>query len=65
MLEIADVPVPVPVPGEGQVLIRIEAATVNPVDLATRSGALSAAGLLPARDVIGIGWDVAGTVERV
>lgn len=46
------------------VRIRVEAATVNPVDLATRSGALTEAGLLPARDVIGVGWDVAGTVEE-
>ncbi|MER7370567.1 NADP-dependent oxidoreductase [Nonomuraea wenchangensis] len=62
VLQIADVPMPVA--GEGQVRIRVEAATVNPVDLATRSGALTEAGLLPARDVIGIGWDVAGTVEQ-
>lgn len=61
VLEIADVPAPVP--GEGQVRIRVAAATVNPVDLATRSGALTEAGLLPVRDVIGIGWDVAGFVE--
>lgn len=62
VLEIADVPLPVA--GEGQVRIRVEAATVNPVDLATRSGGLTSAGLLPVRDVIGIGWDVAGTVEE-
>ncbi|MEZ7125032.1 alcohol dehydrogenase catalytic domain-containing protein [Nonomuraea sp. AD125B] len=62
VLQIADVPMPVA--GEGQVRIRVEAATVNPVDLATRSGALTEAGLLPGRDVIGIGWDVAGTVEE-
>jgi NADPH2:quinone reductase len=61
VLQIAEVPVPVA--AEGQVRIRVQAATVNPVDLATRSGALTEAGLLPARDVIGIGWDVAGTVE--
>ncbi|MEV4008913.1 NADP-dependent oxidoreductase [Nonomuraea angiospora] len=63
VLEIAEVPVPVV--RERQVRIRVEAATVNPVDLATRSGALTEAGLLPARDVIGIGWDVAGTVDEV
>lgn len=63
VLEVAEVPVPVP--GEGQVRIRVEAATVNPVDLATRSGALAEAGLMQARDVIGLGWDVAGVVEEV
>ncbi|MEV5329593.1 NADP-dependent oxidoreductase [Nonomuraea sp. NPDC052634] len=63
VLEVAEVPVPVA--GEGQVRIRVEAATVNPVDLATRSGALAEAGLMSARDVVGLGWDVAGTVEEV
>ncbi|WOX26301.1 NADP-dependent oxidoreductase [Streptomyces solicathayae] len=57
------VEVPVPVPGPGQVRIRVAAAAVNPVDAATRSGGLLAAGLMPARDVIGIGWDVAGDVD--
>lgn len=54
----------VPATGPGQVRIRVEAATVNPVDLATRSGALTAAGLLPERDVTGLGWDVAGVVAE-
>ncbi|MEI5101982.1 zinc-binding dehydrogenase [Streptomyces sp. PmtG] len=62
-LEMVDVPVPVV--GAGQVRVRVAAAAVNPVDAATRSGALSAAGLLPPREVIGIGWDVAGRVEEV
>lgn len=63
VLEIAEVPVPAV--GARQVRIRVEAATVNPVDIATRSGALAAAGMLPERDQIGIGWDVAGVVEEV
>ncbi len=61
VLEVADVPEPVP--AAGQVLVRVAAAAVNPVDLQTRSGDL--AGLIPARDVIGLGWDVAGTVGAV
>ncbi|SDZ03273.1 NADPH:quinone reductase [Saccharopolyspora shandongensis] len=61
VLEIADAAVPEV--GPRQVLIRVAAATVNPVDLATRAGALTDAGLLPAREVIGIGWDAAGVVE--
>jgi NADPH:quinone reductase-like Zn-dependent oxidoreductase len=66
--ELRLIDVPVPVPARGQVLIRVEAATVNAVDVATRSGALTEAGLLPGlvppREAIGIGWDVAGVVER-
>jgi NADPH:quinone reductase-like Zn-dependent oxidoreductase len=56
--------VPLPEPGPGQVRIRVEAATVNPVDLVTRSGALVEAGLMAARERTGIGWDVAGVVDR-
>src|SRR5689334_833386 len=56
---------PVPAAGVGQVRIRVEAAGVNPVDAATRSGQLAAAGLMAPRDVVGIGWDVAGTVDQV
>ncbi|WP_318205790.1 NADP-dependent oxidoreductase [Streptomyces sp. SCL15-4] len=63
VLEMAEVPVPEP--GTGQVRIRVTAAAVNPVDVQTRSGALTAAGLLPEREVIGIGWDVAGIVEAL
>ncbi|GAA4882907.1 NADP-dependent oxidoreductase [Kitasatospora terrestris] len=59
------VTVRLPEPGAGQVRIRVEAATVNPVDLVTRSGALVAAGLMAAREQTGIGWDVAGVVDRI
>ncbi|MEU6245468.1 NADP-dependent oxidoreductase [Streptomyces sp. NPDC047024] len=59
------VTVPLPEPGPGQVRVRVEAATVNPVDLATRSGALVGAGLMAARSCTGLGWDVAGVVDRL
>ncbi|SHN29896.1 NADP-dependent oxidoreductase [Actinacidiphila paucisporea] len=59
------VTVPLPEPGPGQVRIRVEAATVNPVDLVTRSGALVEAGLMAPREHTGIGWDVAGVVDRL
>lgn len=62
-LEVVDVPEPVP--GIGQVRVRVEAAAVNPVDAATRSGDLIAAGLMSPRDAIGIGWDVAGRIDEV
>ncbi|MEU9018172.1 NADP-dependent oxidoreductase [Actinomadura sp. NPDC048394] len=57
-----------PSPGPGQVRIRTAAAGVNPVDAATRAGLLADAGLMPpfgSRGPIGIGWDVAGTVDAV
>src|SRR4051794_41442691 len=54
-----------PVPGPAEVAIRVAAAAVNPVDLATRSGALTQAGLLADQPSVGLGWDVAGVVESV
>jgi NADPH:quinone reductase len=55
--------VPVPEPGPGQVRIRVAAAAVNPVDVATRAGILTEAGVIPPREVLGLGWDVAGVVD--
>lgn len=53
---------PEPVAQAGQVLVRVRAATVNPADLFTRSGALSAlTGSL--RLPVVLGWDFAGTLE--
>ncbi|MGW3517550.1 alcohol dehydrogenase catalytic domain-containing protein [Streptomyces hydrogenans] len=62
VLRIAEVPVPAT--GPGQVRVRVEAATVHPVDLATRSGALAEAGLMTGGTGTGLGWDVAGVVEE-
>jgi NADPH2:quinone reductase len=53
---------PAPVPDAGRVLVKVAAATVNPVDLGTRAGAF--AGVLG--DVafpLTLGWDFAGTLE--
>lgn len=55
--------VPTPEPSAGQVRIRVEAATVNPVDLAVRSGALG--GRVPDRPSYTLGWDVAGVVDAL
>ncbi|MFF7129799.1 zinc-binding dehydrogenase [Streptomyces sp. NPDC008240] len=50
-----------PEPGLGEVLVRVHAAGVNPVDWKTRaSGALIEWGAVPV-----VGWDVSGTVEAV
>ncbi|MER7862848.1 NADP-dependent oxidoreductase [Amycolatopsis japonica] len=63
VLEFAEVPVPSP--GPGQVRVKVAAAAVNPVDAGTRTGFLTEAGIVPPREVLGIGWDVAGTVDAV
>jgi NADPH:quinone reductase-like Zn-dependent oxidoreductase len=62
-LEVIDVPVPEP--ARGQVRIRVTAAAVNPVDIATREGLMNAArpGVIAAREHVGIGWDVAGVID--
>ncbi|MFE4265050.1 NADP-dependent oxidoreductase [Streptomyces sp. NPDC056883] len=50
-----------PEPAIGEILVRVHAAGVNPVDWKTRaSGALIPWGPVPA-----VGWDVSGTVEAV
>jgi NADPH:quinone reductase-like Zn-dependent oxidoreductase len=61
VLEVADVPRPEPAPTE--VLVRVVAAGINPVDAKTRAGA-GMAGVLGAPPFI-LGWDVSGVVERI
>jgi NADPH:quinone reductase-like Zn-dependent oxidoreductase len=61
VIELADVPVPQP--GTGQVRIRVQAAPVHPVDIATRAGRLAEHGLMAASGDVGLGWDLAGVVE--
>jgi NADPH:quinone reductase-like Zn-dependent oxidoreductase len=47
-----------PNPRSGEVLVRVRASAVNPVDLAVRSGAFPLLGEPP----FGVGWDVSGEV---
>ncbi len=49
-----------PVPGKGEVLIRVAAAGVNPVDLLQRSDATKSC--MPLEFPSIIGWDLSGTV---
>lgn len=49
--------VTVPRPAAGQVLIRVRAAGINPVDGAVRAGVFGGAG-----QRLGLGWDVAGEI---
>lgn len=59
VLEIIDADRPVPIPSE--VLVRVRAAGVNPVDAVIRSGAFPLIGAPP----FVLGWDISGTVEEV
>jgi NADPH2:quinone reductase len=52
---------PPPEPGPGQVLVRVKAAALNPIDLYIRSGAVA----MPLKFPYVIACDLAGTVERV
>ncbi len=53
---------PDPVAGAGEVLVRIAAASINPVDLMQRSGATKE--YMPVDFAGVIGWDLAGTVVQ-
>ena len=52
---------PTPEPAEGQVLVRVGAAAINPIDLYLRSGKVA----MPMDFPYVVGSDVAGTVEAV
>jgi NADPH:quinone reductase-like Zn-dependent oxidoreductase len=55
---------PGPVPASDEVLVRVRAASVNPVDWKTRSGG-GMADKIGERFPLVLGWDVSGTVEEV
>ena len=52
-----------PIPGAGEVLVRVAAASINPVDLMQRAGDTKA--YMPVDFPGGIGWDVSGTIEAL
>ena len=54
---------PKPEAGKGEVLIRVHAAGVNPVDWKVREGSFK--GLLRYRLPLVLGWDVSGVIEAV
>ena len=52
-----------PEPGPGHVRIRVQAASVNPIDWRIRSGAFRF--LLPQKFPLILGFDVAGTIDVI
>ena len=61
-LAVKDLPDPGP-PGSGQVLLRVRATGVNPIDWKIRNGSMRL--LLPARFPLVLGYDVAGEVVEI
>lgn len=55
-----DLDLPAPTPGARDLLVRVEAVSVNPVDVKIRVGAAP-----PAGEARILGWDAAGIVEAV
>ncbi len=60
-LELEDVPMPVH--GARDVLVRVVAAGINPIDWKIRSGAVAA--FFPVQPPVTLGWDAAGVVTAV
>src|SRR6201993_3388269 len=54
---------PRPIPQEGEVLIRVHAAGVNPIDWKVREGHMK--DLWPHKFPLILGWDLSGVVEKL
>lgn len=61
-LELSEVPIPEP--GTGEVLVKVKAISINPVDWKTRQGK-GIYGRLKELGPLILGWDISGVVERV
>lgn len=55
---------PIPTSGEGEVLVRVHATSINPIDVSTRAGSGLSRMYQDQLPVI-LGWDVSGVVESV
>jgi len=56
--------IPVPVPKKDEVLVKVKAISINPVDIKTRKG-LSLYNDLKSDEPVILGWDIAGEVVQV
>jgi NADPH:quinone reductase-like Zn-dependent oxidoreductase len=63
VLRIADIPDPAPAPAPGQVLVRVQAAALNPFDVKLTIGELRE--MVPIQHPFVIGMDASGTVAGV
>jgi NADPH:quinone reductase-like Zn-dependent oxidoreductase len=55
---------PIPTPGEGEVLVKVHATSINPIDVKTREGS-GLAGMYKDQLPVILGWDVSGVAESV
>jgi NADPH:quinone reductase-like Zn-dependent oxidoreductase len=55
--------IPIPHPADNEVLVRIKAISINPVDIKTRKGKSLASALKDHHPVI-LGWDISGVVTQ-
>ena len=63
VIDVVEVAEPDPAPGE--VVVRVVASALNPIDVSARAGRLHAAGLMTRRTDVPLGVDVAGHVVAV
>jgi len=52
-----------PIPGDNQVIVKLHATSINPIDWKLREGYLKA--MIPFEFPIILGWDAAGVIEAV
>lgn len=61
--QLKEIDIPKPTPKEKQVIVKLHATSINPIDWKLREGYLKA--MMPFEFPIILGWDVAGIVEEV
>lgn len=57
--------IPKPAPSAGEVLVKVKASSVNPVDIKTRNGKSLFQKLKETNRQIILGWDISGIVESI